>query len=96
MKKEEVIKLFMIVFKLFAVIFAGLSIYWIYLKLTNHSPTVEELMIAIVTTHFAISVPLFVHIYHSLGEMRTTLKYELRETRKEMYFHVKEHHCGKT
>ncbi len=64
--------------------FAGLSIYWLYLKLTNHSPTVQDIMLAIVIMHISISVPLFVHIYYSLGEIKTTIKYEFREMERRL------------
>ncbi len=92
MNLNKIIKTLTIFSKLASIFLFGLSIYWIYLKLTNHSPTLGELAIGISLGHLTISVPLFVYIAQSLGEIKTTMKYEFKEIKRDMYDHIEQDH----
>ena len=34
--------------------------------------------------HVAMSIPLFVHIYYSLGQIKTTIKYEFKDVKRSI------------
>jgi len=92
MNKENIFKILVIIFKIFGIILASITIYWIYLKLTNHSPTLAEVSIAISITQFGIMIPALLNIYKQLAEIQTTMKYEFKDIRRELKDHVEKYH----
>ncbi len=92
MKNETIFKLVMILLKIISIILAIISIYWIYLKITNHSPTLAEISIAISIAQFGIIVPALINIYKQLAEIKTTMKYEFRDIKKELKDHIERGH----
>ena len=92
MNKENIFKILVIIFKIFGIILASITIYWIYLKLTNHSPTLAEVSIAISITQFGIMIPALLNIYKQLAEIQTTMKYEFKDIRREFKDHVEKYH----
>ena len=92
MNKENIFKILVIILKIFGIILASITIYWIYLKLTNHSPTLAEVSIAISITQFGIMIPALLNIYKQLAEIQTTMKYEFKDIRRELKDHVEKYH----
>lgn len=92
MNKENIFKILVIIFKIFGIILASITIYWIYLKLTNHSSTLAEVSIAISITQFGIMIPALLNIYKQLAEIQTTMKYEFKDIRRELKDHVEKYH----
>lgn len=83
MNKNHLITTFTIFAKAIAIFLSIWSIYWIYLKLTNHSPTIAEISLTLSFTHLAISIPFYLFVTKQLTTIKLTMKYEFLGVKKE-------------
>ncbi|MEK6857302.1 MAG: hypothetical protein AABX39_01810 [Nanoarchaeota archaeon] len=84
MNKTNLLTAFTIFSKIIAIGLSILSLYWIYLKLTNHSPTIADIAITVSLTHLAISIPFFVLLSKQITALKITMKYEFMGIKREI------------
>jgi len=86
--KEEIIDWLIICSKIIFWLLAVIVIYWIILKLTNHSPTMEEIILSvtgIMATVVLGIAGLVIKILIVITEMRTELKHHIKECDRRFY-----------
>ncbi len=96
MKLETTIRVGLATLKIVGIILCSVSIYWIYLKLTNHSPTLSDVIMNLSVGLIAAMVPFIINYFmktsQKLERIETSIKYEFKELRKDFQTHLERYH----
>ncbi|MBI4016967.1 MAG: hypothetical protein HY363_04725 [Candidatus Aenigmarchaeota archaeon] len=82
------LKLFERIFQIIALVMFVIVTYMIGLKLTGHSPTVEDVLLGFAVTHFSLFIAFVVHSSVFQGRVTEFMSYtriELRETKSKLH-----------